>query len=165
MILAHSHLVIRHLIHGLEARGRDSIDIRMPAVIESFVHSVADLFEPYKGSARVGYECQFVDDSYEISMFVGQREIVGGPLDGRQEPQSFRFHLQGLFDRFDSIQSFLWNVIPSNQIIDHEVSFIVVEGRVQGHVIRLQLHPTAPEEIGPAMREYSDGTVELTESN
>lgn len=161
--MAHSHLVIRHLVQGLEARGRDAIDIRMPEVIESFVHSVADLFEPFSGSARVGYECNFADESFEISMFVGAREIVGGQYDGRQEPQNFRFNLQGLFDRFDSIQSFLWNAIPHSPMIDGGMSFIVVEGLVHGHLVRLQLHPTAPEEMGPAILEYTDGSVELAD--
>jgi len=159
--LAHSHLVIRHLVQGLEARGRDAIDIRMPEVIENFVTAVADLFEPFSGAARVGYECNFADDSFEISMFVGAREIVGGQFDGRQEPQNFRFNLQGLFDRFDSIQSLLWNAMPHSPMNDGGLSFVVVEGLVQGHTVRLQLHPTAPEEMGPAIREYTDGTVEL----
>jgi hypothetical protein len=161
--LAHSHLVIRHLVKGLEARGREAIDIRLPETIETFVTAVAELFEPFSGEARVGYECNFADDSFEISMFVGAREIVGGPLDGHQEPQNFRFNLQGLFDRFDSIQSFLWNALPHSPLQDGGLSFVVVEGKVQGHVVRLQLHPTAPDEIGPAIREYADGTVELAE--
>lgn len=161
--MAHSHIVIRHLVQGLEARGRDSIEIRIPEVIESFVHNVADLFEPFSGTARVGYECSFADGSFEISMFVGAREIVGGALDGRQEAQNFRFNLQGLFDRFDSIQSFLWNAIPQSPLNDGGLSFVVVEGLVHGHIVRLQLHPTAPEEIGPAMREYTNGTVELAD--
>ncbi len=161
--MAHSHLVIRHLVKGLEARGREALDIPLPEIIESFVATVADLFEPFSGTARVGYECNFADDSYEISMFVGAREIVGGQYDGRQEPQNFRFNLQGLFDRFDSIQSFLWNAIPHSPLLDGGLSFVVIEGKVQGHVVRLQLHPTAPDEMGPAIREYTDGTVELAE--
>ena len=161
--MAHSHIVIRHLVQGLEARGRDSIEIRIPEVIEAFVHNVAELFEPFSGTARVGYECNFADGSFEISMFVGAREIVGGPLDGRQESQNFRFNLQGLFDRFDSIQSFLWNAIPHSPLNDGGLSFIVVEGLVHGHIVRLQLHPTAPDEVGPAIREYTNGTVELAD--
>ena len=161
--MAHSHIVIRHLVEGLEARGRDAIEIRIPETIEAFVTSVAELFEPFSGTARVGYECNFADESFEISMFVGAREIVGGPYDGRQEPQNFRFNLQGLFDRFDSIQTFLWNAMPHSPMLDEGLSFIVVEGQVKGHVVRLQLHPTAPEEIGPAIREYTDGSVELAE--
>ena len=161
--MAHSHIVIRHLVQGLEARGRDSIEIRIPEVIEAFVHNVAELFEPFSGTARVGYECNFADGSFEISMFVGAREIVGGALDGRQESQNFRFNLQGLFDRFDSIQSFLWNAIPHSPLNDGGLSFIVVEGLVHGHIVRLQLHPTAPDEVGPAIREYTNGTVELAD--
>lgn len=161
--MAHSHIVIRHLVQGLEARGREAIDIRIPEVIQAFVTNVADLFEPFSGAARVGYECNFADESFEISMFVGARETVGGQYDGRQEPQNFRFNLQGLFDRFDSIQSFLWNAMPHSPLNDEGLSFVVVEGLVQGHVVRLQLHPTAPEEMGPAIREYLDGTVELAD--
>ena len=116
--MAHSHLVIRHLVKGLEARGREAIDIRIPETIDTFVTAVAELFEPFSGTARVGYECNFADDSFEISMFVGAREIVGGPLDGHQEAQNFRFNLQGLFDRFDSIQSFLWNALPHSPLLD-----------------------------------------------
>ena len=82
--------MIRHLINGLEARGREAIDMRIPEVIEDFVTAVAALFEPFSGTARVGYECNFADDSFEISMFIGAREIVGGQFDGRQEPQNSR---------------------------------------------------------------------------
>lgn len=162
--MAHSHLVIRHLVHGLEARGRDNLEIRIPDSIQGFIHQVAELFEPFRGEARVGYECAFEEDSWEISMYLGAREIVGGPLDGRQEPHNFRFNLQGLFDRFDAIQTFLWNALPVSPWQEPSgMSFVVVEGTVAGQIVRLQLHPTAPEEAGPAMREFRDGTVELAD--
>lgn len=163
--LAHSHLVIRHLIKGLQTRGREALEIRLPDSIQEFVNSVADLFEPFRGEARVGFECTFIEDSWEISMFLGTTEIVGGPLDGRQMPQNFRFNLQGLFDQFDSIQSFLWNAMPDNPLLDDSLpmSLVVVEGVVRGQTVRLQLHPSAPEEIGPAVREYPDGSYELSE--
>lgn len=162
-ILAHSHLVIRHLVKGLEARGRENLEIPLPDAISAFVDQVADLFEPFSGEARVGYECAFEDDSWEISMYLGAREIVGGPLDGRQEPHNFRFNLQGLFDQFQSIQSFLWNAMPHSPLMEPGLSFVVVEGTVAGQMVRLQLHPTAPDEAGPAMREYADGSIELAD--
>lgn len=137
----------------------------MPDTIQEFVTAVANLFEPFRGEARVGYESRFVDEGWEISMFLGATEIVGGPLDGRQMAQNFRFNLQGLFDQFDSIESFLWNAMPDNPLMDNSdaMSFVVVEGNVRGQMVRLQLHPTAPEEIGPAVREFPDGSYELSE--
>lgn len=161
--MAHSHLVIRHLVKGLEARGRENLEIRIPDAIAGFVDHVADLFEPFSGEARVGYECAFEEDSWEISMYLGAREIVGGPLDGRQEPHNFRFNLQGLFDQFESIQSFLWNAMPHSPLMEPGLSFVVVEGTVAGQIVRLQLHPTAPDEAGPAMLEYTDGSIELAD--
>lgn len=161
----HSHLPIRHLIRFVEERRQQGEgQPTIPATVTSFINDVGALFEPYTGVARAGYECLFGDDRWEISLFLGETERVGGPSDGELRPVNFRFDVEGLRPLFDELQSLQWNAIPNGHVyVDTSRfdSFLTVEGTVGGHRISLQIHALAPAAVGPAMRHYSDGRVEL----
>ncbi len=161
----HSHLALRHLIHHVAERRQNGIGLPvLPRPLAGLIDEVCQLFEPFTGVARAGYECQFADDRWEISVFLGGREAVGGPLDGELQPVNFRFDVQGLARLFEQVYSIGWNAIPNG----HDClgagtmeSFLTAEGVAGGQRVSLRVHAVAPDEAGPGQRQHADGRLEL----
>lgn len=158
----HSHLAVRHLIRELELRGRKRPSVTPPAWLVVFLEETADLFEPFAGTARVGYECRQTEEGWEAALFLGANEVVGGAQDGRVRPINFRFDLRSLSERFERVDSLSWNAFPEPYGEEEEdLSFLSAVGTVKGELVRLQVHACAPEEASPAMRVFTDGRCEL----
>ena len=161
----HSHLALQHLIrHVAERRRQGSGQPVLPAHLAQFIDDICQLFEPFNGVARAGYECVYGDDRWEIAIFLGEQEAVGGAEDGRLTPVNFRFNVSGLSQRLEQVHSISWNAIPHSPADGYTPlfeSFLTLDGVAAGERISLQVHALAPREIGPAMRQRPDGEVEL----
>ena len=160
--MTHSHLPIRHLLRQVEKHaGRRQAALKIPEWLSTFVQQAADLFEPFHGIARPGYECTHGEDRWEIGMYLGRTELVGGPLDGDQQPVNFRFDLAGLTRLFEPLDMLRWNAFPDCHVCDDEamdLSFLVAEGQVKGELVSVQVHAGPPHAAGPALKRYSDGS-------
>lgn len=160
-----SHLAIRHLIRHIAERRQSGIGQPvLPTELVEFIDDVCQLFEPFSGVARAGYECLYGGDRWEISVFLGEQEVVGGALDGELMPVNFRFDVRGLARLFDRVDAVCWNAVPNGHAFaqdDQFESFLTIEGVARGQRVTLQVHALPPDEIGPAMRQYSDGRLEL----
>lgn len=126
-----------------------------------FIQHAAEQFEPFRGVARPGFECAFGEGRWEISLFLGKTERVGGRDDGAQSPVNFKFDVRGLIDLFDELDSVRWNAFPDcgayvDEVVD--LSFLVAEGTVQGSPVALQILAGPPEDAGPALKQYDDGS-------
>lgn len=163
--LSHSHLAIRHLVKKLEMQaGQRPAKPQKPAWLSEFVDRMAQRFEPFSGVARVGYECQQSEEIWELAVFLGELEIVGGAEDGKMRPVNFRFDLKNLTCEFDEIRSIYWNAFPNSHVCFEsmaDLSFLTIEGVVRSRIVRLQLHALPPDSVGPGLREYKDGRLEL----
>lgn len=163
--LSRSYLAVRHLLRQLELKKEnDSKRQIIPVWFPSFVEGLSELFEPFRGVARVGYECTRSEQGWEISMFLGEHEVVGGADDGRSHSINFRFDVTRIFNFFESVEGIYWNAFPNTSPSGdpgEEFSFLTVAGTVEASPVQLQIHPTPPLAVGPAMRRYSDGRVEL----
>jgi hypothetical protein len=131
-----------------------------------FVDRVADLFEPYIDVGRVGYECAPGADRWEISMYLGATESVGGRVDGEVRSVAFQFDLAGLYAVFDLVDEFRWSAFPAGTLGQDEQphagerSFVALVGRYGDNLLRLRVFCTPPAEVSPGLREYVDGTWE-----
>ena len=165
--MSHSHLAVQHLIRQVQAySSRRESQQRVPDWLLSFVRQVAERFEPFSGVARPGYECRQADDRWEVSVFLGKMELVGGARDGAAVPVNFRFDLQGLIGLFDQINALNWNAFPDCCACEEDVldlSFISAEGLVGNEAVNVQIHAGPPETAAPAMRQHSDGSFTLHE--
>ncbi len=163
--MGHSHLAIRHLVKKLEmAEARRTAKPSLPEWLVQLIDGISQIFEPFSGVARVGYECQKSEQGWEVALFLGEHEVVGGPDDGQMRPVNFRFNISEIAQHFDSIGPIYWNAFPNSHVCYEAVadlSFLTIEGTSHEQTIRIQLHAGPPDCIGPALRQYPDGRLEL----
>ncbi len=172
--VTHAHLPIRHLIRQVEIRSlRPQRDTR-PQWMAGFVDSIAELFEPFTDMGRVGFECRAsTEDRWEITMYLGRNEVVGGRLDGRRVPVDFQFDLHRACEIFESVTSVRWNVFGSDESfgddesraaetgssaegagghapVAGERSYLMIDGTHAGAGVRLKVFSTPPPTPVPA---------------
>ncbi|WP_092049688.1 hypothetical protein [Planctomicrobium piriforme] len=163
--MSHSHLAIRHLVKQLELSDtRRTTRPALPVWLVQFIDDFSQRFEPFNGVARVGYECQQSEQCWEVALFLGEHEVIGGPQDGQMRPINFRFDLKEIGKSFQTLEGMNWNAFPNSHVCYEsmaDLSFLTIEGLVSGQKVRVQLHAGPPDSIGPAIRQYPDGRVEL----
>lgn len=162
--MSHSHLALQHLFKKIDAPDARTKRAPRPAWLAEFVDQVAELFEPFTDMGRVGFECAAGEEQWEVGMYLGGTELVGGREDGRLRHIAFQFDLLRLPVLFDSVESFSWNVYPEGAVDPNSSigrgSYISVVGKRGDTALRLRVYGTAPEEVGPGLRQYSDGSWE-----
>ena len=159
--MGHAHLAVRHLLKQLETQGRRQRPVR-PDWVTSIIHEVAELFEPRKGVGRVGFDCRFNEDRWEVTLYLGKKEIVGGKDDGQARFVDFGFDLSRLYRFFNLVERFDWNVPCSSGAHgeNHATSSVMIEGYWGQNPVRLKFFATPPSQVGPGLRDYADGRCE-----
>ena len=145
---------------------RDRSESR-PAWLLDLIDCVAELFEPLRETARVGYECRPAAGRWELDVFLGPNETVGGAQDGLQQVPSFRFDLRALFQCFDRIDSCQWLAAPSGEAgvaeqaaLPAGFSQLLVEGVANGESIAVSISSLPPERIGVGLKIFGDGSAQ-----
>jgi hypothetical protein len=161
--MSHSHLGARHLLTQIETdRSRRGNRDKRPEWLRGFVEEAAGSFEPLSGVARVGYECLPAEGGWEISLYLGSIELVGGKSDGRTERPDFRCDLKRLLKQFTRIDDLEWTVWPDG--IDEANrefrSVMRVDGLVGTSQVCLRILSSAPQALSPGLHQFADGRVE-----
>lgn len=161
--LSHSHVPLRHLLSQIESdrSKRANRDIR-PEWLSGLIEYAAELFEPLTDVGRVGFDCQLDERGWSVAMYLGAVESVGGKDDGHTQYLDFRFDLPPLLERFTRVNDLSWSVFPmGNPLSDSRPrSFLLVDGLIGENRVRLAIHSTAPETVGPGLRRLPSGQVE-----
>ena len=159
--MSHSHLAIRHLIRQVEEYAGRRGERKAPAWVVEFVEQAAALFEPFSGVARPGFECCRAENRWEIALFLGKTEVVGGPDDGHLSPVNFMFDVAALSRLFERVDALRWNAFPDCHVCNEgemDLSFLVAEGQVRGELVSVQVHAGPPNAAGPALKRDTDGS-------
>ncbi|VAX38847.1 hypothetical protein MNBD_PLANCTO02-3321 [hydrothermal vent metagenome] len=154
---------MKHLMKQIEIyREKRQARDKRPDWITQFIEDVAELFEPLDSDGRVGFDCQLSEDFWNIGMYLGSTEHMGGPRDGDSELHNFEFNLSHLTSLFDSVHQLYWSATPEPffDSEQHISSMISLEGTLNEQPVRLQLYSAPPTEIGPGFRQYNDGRCE-----
>ncbi|HUG90416.1 MAG TPA: hypothetical protein VML55_06265 [Planctomycetaceae bacterium] len=167
--MSHSHIPVRHLIRQLDTlrSGRKPRD-RRPDWLVEFINAAADRFDPLAGVGRVGFESRAVEGRWEVVLYLGSTEVVGGAQDGESLPAAFSFDLLGLLRSFTQVQQLSWTARPrggdedggdggeggADRRLDARVT---IEGFVGEQPLLLQVCSLPPEEAGPGFRQYANG--------
>lgn len=167
--MPHSHLPVMHLIRQVEIRraNREARDMR-PRWLQQLIDLAADLFDPVADVARVGYHCQLTESGWQIDMFLGQVEDVGGRDDGVQREISFHFDVAGALRLFDEVLGIRWSAWPGSALADEDDedelepeaprdSSLCITGTVQGNPLKMQVFAIPPDNMGPGLRRFPNG--------
>ncbi len=166
--MTHSHVPVAHLLRQLELypqKPSTAGDLR-PRWLVRFIEDVAQLFAPVTETARVGYISQpDGEGGWCVTLFLGAIQTVGGPRDGERQFCDFAIDLLGVQDRFERIDSCVWNGTPQafreGQL--PTAADVVVVGEVHGQRLELRLLLSPPEDMRPGMRcDHHSGRCEPT---
>jgi hypothetical protein len=154
---------VRHLLKQLEdyrAGDRPARDVRPPWLVE-LIEQAAHLFDPHAGVARAGYDCRLTEAGWEVDLFLGRVEHVGGPADGSRSLAGFEFDLRPLEGFFGELTSLTWHMSAPVPGADGATSVVRAEGRIAETPVRLSIHGRPPETAGPGLRRFPDGRIGL----
>ncbi|MFO0918235.1 MAG: hypothetical protein U0872_07975 [Planctomycetaceae bacterium] len=157
--MAHSHLVIQHLLKQLEQKSarKEERDCR-PEWLSSLIVRLASRFEPFGVDGRVGFVCEPGDVGWTVRMYLGTTEIVGGKDDGEWRQSGFELDVGQFISEFTRLDEIRWSV--SAPAADGSHSFVTLQGAVGEHVVQVKVYSRTPRDAGPAFRQHLDGTVE-----
>jgi hypothetical protein len=164
--VSHSHLALQHLIHNIDSARPRAKRMTGPVWLPEFVDQVAELFEPFVDVGRVGFECAPNTERWEVSMYLGSTEVVGGKVDGELRPVAFQFDLSRLATIFDRIDECHWSAFPAGTVADDsdvatgEKSFVTIVGSYRVNGLRLRIFGSPPADVTPGLRQYADGSWE-----
>lgn len=166
--MTHSHVPVAHLLRQLELYSEKSSstgDLRPPWLL-AFIEDVAQLFAPVTETARVGFISQpDGEGGWCVTLFLGAIQAVGGPRDGERRFCDFAIDLLGVQERFERIDSCVWNATPQafreGQL--PTAADVVIVGEVNGARLELRLLLSPPEDTRPGMLwDYRSGRFEPT---
>ncbi len=128
---------------------------RRPKRLKYLIQQIADLFEPLRDVARVGYDCRMDEHGWLIRMYLGTTEIIGGPKDGQIEHASFRLDLQQLIGHFETIERLEWYSVANaepDEASGQVRSLLSLVGKAdEGKRIQLELLGCPPKYAPPGM--------------
>ena len=162
--MSHSHSSIEHLLRQVEEyRTRKSLrDIRPPWLID-LIESVAEVFEPLEDVARVGFDCRAAENEWQVSMYIGRIEVVGGADDGLSRHADFEIDLIRVLDQFAQVDRFRWTsrITDPRRHTRPADSPLFIAGLVGEHRVQLTIHSIPTEHAGPGIREFPNGQLEV----
>ncbi|QDU82712.1 hypothetical protein Pla110_44740 [Polystyrenella longa] len=161
--MSHSHMPMIHLVKQAELykAKRQQRDSR-PAWLIELIDSLTDLFEPMSDVGRVGFDCQFDEGEWKVSLFLGQTEFVGGLHDGLSRPTNYQFNILPLLDLISDVEKLDYIACPDENLqtaLEVE-SHITIRGQHQGNPLQLHILSTAPHQAGPGIRQFPNGAVD-----
>lgn len=161
--LAQPHLRPHQFIKLLQAADRPAMVLRQPPWLAALLDRLCDHIEPVHGEARVGYDLNFNDPLWEIDLFLGRTEIVGGSLDGCSDYVSFTADIPRILSLFTKVESCDWLALPSSlETVSHEsASGLFIEAVWEQQPVRVVLRSVPPSKAAPGLRRYPDGRYEV----
>ncbi|WP_171186230.1 hypothetical protein [Alienimonas chondri] len=150
-----SHLPVGDLL-DLADRERPA---SRPAWLDRFVDAAAELFDPLSGLGRVGFRSEPSEEGWNVALFLGATEIVGGPGDGLIAPARFRFDAAGLAELFDAPPTVGLEVSPqlTNHGVDGIDAALTLVGEIDGHPLTATVLSAPPTGAQPGFKRYANG--------
>ncbi|QDT64533.1 hypothetical protein [Calycomorphotria hydatis] len=162
--MPHSHLTVNHLLRQLDEylERKSERDMR-PEWLTELIDNVADLFDPLTDIGRVGFDCRMTEEGWDVAMYLGSREFVGGAHDGRIAATDFRLNVIELTQLFVSVEEIQFEAVPS-KLAGQELA-PMAEVSVRGHgpentPLTLRVLAAPPEYACPGLRQFPNGELE-----
>lgn len=121
-----------------------------PDWLQSLVDEASVLIAPVDVLAPLGCHYCEIDGVWEVTLFVSQTEIMGGPDDGGLRASRFHVDLNRLASIFDEVESTYWQALGLGA--DDDLGpHVGIEGVYAGHRVWLRIPAIAPRRF-PAGR-------------
>ena len=133
--------------------------IPRPDWVDAFIADAAELFDPLSGLGRVGFRTHPADGAWNVALFLGATEIVGGPGDGLVAPARFRFDASGLAGLFDDVPEVNLHVEPilAAHGVDGIDAALSLTGEVDGNPLTATVLTLPPDDAEPGFKRYAAG--------
>lgn len=151
---------IENLLEQVEEyRLRREVRDGRPDRITDFITEIAEIFEPLHGVGRVGFDCQAAYGGWNISMYLGATEVVGGRDDGLHNHAPFHFDIDAAIAVFENVESVQFSSEHANRTAD---SGITISGHVDDLPVCLAIHASPPATVGAGLQRMPDRSLRLT---
>lgn len=155
------HPSIDSLLQQVEDyRLRRKVRDARPDRVTRLISELAELFEPFHGVGRVGFDCYASERGWTISMFLGATEVVGGRDDGLRQHPAFHFDLESARGLFSKVHSLRLTTCPA--VNGETESGLTLHGCVDEFQVCLLVHAVAPEGMSPGLQRMPDRSLRLT---
>lgn len=137
--------------------------MRQPDWLATLLDRLCDCIEPIRGEARVGFDLYFADPLWQIDLFLGRTELVGGSLDGQSEYVNFTANIPRILGLFANVERCEWLAMPGlpSLALAEAASGLFIEGTWETEPVRVALRSVPPSSAAPGLRQYPDGRYEL----
>lgn len=119
-----------------------------PDWLSNLANEVAAHIEPFEPLAPVGCHYHLGEEGWEITVFVSDTEVVGGPLDGNRYGSRFRIDLKQLLEVFTDVTAIDWQAHRLDE--DDELgSHLSIQGLHGNEPVWVRIPATAPARFEP----------------
>ncbi len=120
-----------------------------PAWLRWFANDAARAILDSASHAPIGCHYHFGEEhhEWEVTVFVSDTEVVGGPRDGTLVPCSVQVDVSHAVGLFDDVPKIYWQsgVVQKG---GHTDQYVSLEGPVRGHQVWLRVLAQAPQQAG-----------------
>lgn len=123
----------------------------IPEWISALADAVTGCLLPVQPLAPAGCHVCRDGDGWEVSLFIGDTEIVGGRRDGVRKGSRFVADVMPILCLFDEVSDCIWQ--PTRFGSDDELGAnLMIRGSCSGHEITLRILARAPRRFPPGRR-------------
>jgi len=126
-----------------------------PEWLRQFANEVANQIDSVEDITPLGCHFAEVGGEWEVTLFKGYLEVVGGPHDGTRHISCFTLNIGQLTNLFDEVTDCWWQT-QSLGSADELGPHVAVAGRYRGHRIwlRIMSHPPKRFQTGLVTRAH-----------
>jgi len=122
-----------------------------PKWLSVFANRLATTVDSYELLAPLACHYQEVDGTWEVSLFCGGTEIIGGEYDGEMRCSRFFLDLLDAMQLFDHLECVTWQAQPMGER-DDLGPHVSIQGKIGEHPVWLRILAQAPEQFSPGRK-------------
>ena len=129
-----------------------------PKWIQELADATALQIIPVDSLAPIGCHFCLADGVWEITLFVGSTEVVGGSQDGQVHHARFNLDVQAVCRLFSTVGEISWQAHPLGDG-DELGPNVAIEGEYAKHSVRLRILAFPPQKFPSGRRAVTFGPL------
>lgn len=122
-----------------------------PIWLMDFANKVAAHVMSFDNPGPIGCHYHFNDDDeqWEVSLFIGETEVVGGAFDGTTVASKFTLDIHRVCVLFSEITECYWQALTADPVEDDLGAHLSVVGSYNENSVWLRVLANAPRDVEP----------------